>query len=60
MKFNFNSLEGGQYTADSAKDYDEIMKALNQEIELTVDRFGRVWTEGGIYIADVTEMTMIK
>ncbi len=38
------------------KDYVEIEKYLNEEIEIYFDEFNRVWTEGGIYIADLIKI----
>ena len=37
----------------SEEDYIAIAENLNEEIELTVDESGKVWNEGGQYIADV-------
>ena len=43
------------YQPVTSQDEQEIIKALEKDIEIRVDEVGRVWTEGGIYIADVTE-----
>jgi hypothetical protein len=32
-----------------------ILEAIENEIELEIDELGRVWNEGGIYIADAEE-----
>ncbi len=32
-----------------------ILEAINNQIELTIDELGRVWNEGGEYIADAEE-----
>lgn len=37
----------------TANDEGDIIEFLNDEIPLSVDFNGRVWTEGGVYIADV-------
>ena len=37
----------------AGEDKDTVRQALRDEIELTVDDSGRVYTEGGQYIADV-------
>jgi len=33
-----------------------ILKAVEAGIELTIDELGRVWNEGGEYIADAEEV----
>lgn len=43
------------YQPITSQDEQEIIKALGKDIEIRVDEVGRVWTEGDIYIADVTE-----
>ena len=43
------------YQPVTSQDEQEIIKALEKDIEIRVDRQGRVWTEGDIYIADVAE-----
>ena len=43
------------YQPVTSQDEQEIIKALEKDIEIRVDEVGRVWTEGDIYIADVTE-----
>lgn len=40
----------------SETDNKAIKKALKKEIDLYVDEYNRVWTEGNIYIADVEEV----
>lgn len=34
-------------------DDEEIIECIVENIDMTIDEQGRVWTEGGIYIADV-------
>ena len=46
-KFN-----GYEMTGVTEADNKAIMEA---ETDLFIDQFGRVWTEGGIYIADAIE-----
>lgn len=43
------------YQPVTSQDEQEIIKALEKDIEIRVDQQGRVWTEGDIYIADVAE-----
>lgn len=43
------------YQPVTSQDEQEIIKALEKDIEIRVDGQGRVWTEGDIYIADVAE-----
>ena len=38
----------------SKEDEKACNKCWDDEIKLYVDDFGRVWNEGGVYIADVT------
>ena len=53
----YNNLEMllEDYQPVTSQDEQEIIKALEKDIEIRVDEVGRVWTEGDIYIADVTE-----
>ena len=43
------------YRGTTEQDNKIIMEAVNNEIELSIDEFGRVYNEGGIYIADAVE-----
>ena len=44
------------YTGVTEADNKAIMEAVENEIELTIDEFGRVYNEGGEYIADAEEV----
>ena len=46
-KFDIHSMTGR-----TVEDIAAINEALDNEIDMTVDEYDRVWTEGGIYIAD--------
>lgn len=60
MKRVFSNLEEIEENSGlkpaTEKDYVEIEKYLNEEIEIYFDEFNRVWTEGGIYIADLIKI----
>ena len=43
------------HTGVTKADNKAIMEAVENEIELTIDELGRVWNEGGEYIADAEE-----
>ena len=43
------------YKGVTESDNRAILEAVDKEIELTVDELGRVYNEGGIYIADAEE-----
>jgi len=38
------------------EDNKEIQRCINKDIELSIDEYGRVFTEGGQYIADAKEV----
>jgi hypothetical protein len=44
------------YTGVTETDNKAIMEAVENEIELTIDEFGRVYDESGQYIADAEEV----
>ena len=43
------------YTGVTEADNKAILEAVDAGIELTIDELGRVYNEGGIYIADAEE-----
>ena len=43
------------YRGTTEEDNKAIMEAVNNRIELSIDEFGRVYNECGIYIADAVE-----
>jgi len=43
------------HTGITEADNKAILKAVEAGIELTIDELGRVYNEGGIYIADAEE-----
>ncbi len=43
------------HTGITEADNKAILEAVDAGIELTIDEFGRVYNEGGIYIADAEE-----
>ena len=43
------------YTGVTEADNKAILEAVDAGIELTIDELGRVWNEGGQYIADAEE-----
>jgi hypothetical protein len=43
-------------TGITEEDNQEILNALENDIELTVDEFNRIWNEGNVYIADCIEV----
>jgi hypothetical protein len=43
------------HTGATEADNKAILKAVEAGIELTIDELGRVYNEGGIYIADAEE-----
>ena len=43
------------YTGVTEADNKAILEAVDAGIELTIDESGRVWNEGGQYIADAEE-----
>lgn len=49
-KFN-----GYKMTGKTSEDCKAIMKHVEAQIELTIDEIGRVYNEGGQYIADAVE-----
>ena len=53
-KFHWYEL-GEQYISIEATDDEAIKDCIDQEIEMTIDNSNRIYNEGGIYIADVTE-----
>jgi hypothetical protein len=44
------------HTGATEADNKAIMEAVENEIELTIDEFGRVYDESGQYIADAEEV----
>ncbi len=44
------------YQGISEEDNNSIMETIKNAIEMTIDEYGRVFTEGGIYIADAVEV----
>ena len=44
-----------KYKGVTEADNEAILKAIEKEIELTIDEVGRVFNEGGQYIADAEE-----
>jgi hypothetical protein len=44
------------YTGVTESDNKAILEAIENEIELEIDELGRVYNEGGIYIADAEEV----
>jgi len=44
------------YTGVTEADNKAILEAIENEIELEIDELGRVYNEGGIYIADAEEV----
>ena len=44
-----------KYKGVTEADNEAILKAIKKEIELTIDEVGRVFNEGGQYIADAEE-----
>ena len=47
QKIRFYELEGV-----TEKDNEAILKCAREAIELSIDEYGRVYNEGGLYIAD--------
>lgn len=43
------------YTGITEQDNKAIMKHIEQEIDLFIDEYGRVFNEGGQYVADAKE-----
>ena len=43
------------YAGVTKNDNKAILNALKKKIDLTIDEHGKVYSEGGIYIADVIE-----
>ncbi len=43
------------HTGATEQDNKAILEAVEAGIELTIDELGRVWNEGGQYIADAEE-----
>jgi hypothetical protein len=43
------------HTGVTENDNKAILEAIENEIELEIDELGRVYNEGGIYIADAEE-----
>ena len=43
------------YLGVTENDNKAILEAIDNEIELEIDEVGRVWNEGGQYIADAEE-----
>lgn len=43
------------YLGVTENDNKAILEAIENEIELEIDEVGRVWNEGGQYIADAEE-----
>ncbi len=52
MRKKFTSYN---YLGVTENDNKAILEAIENEIELEIDELGRVYNEGGIYIADAEE-----
>jgi len=52
MRKKFTSYN---YLGVTENDNKAILEAIDNEIELEIDEVGRVWNEGGQYIADAEE-----
>jgi hypothetical protein len=50
------NFDGVSMTGITEEDNQEILNALENDIELTVDEFNRIWNEGNVYIADCIEV----
>jgi hypothetical protein len=48
-----NKLDLSKYRGNTAEDDHSIISAIKNYQRLTVDGKNRVWTHGGVYIADV-------
>lgn len=53
MRKKFTSYN---YLGITENDNKAILEAIEKEIELEIDEVGRVWNEGGQYIADAEEV----
>lgn len=43
----------GEIEFVSKEDEEACLQCWNEQIEMTIDEYGRVYNEGGIYIADI-------
>lgn len=43
----------GEIEFFSKEDEEACLQCWNEQIEMTIDEYGRVYNEGGIYIADI-------
>ena len=54
-KFDYNDILSGEYIT-SREDTKIIKKMDNQKVDMTIDNNDKIWTESGIYIADVEKV----
>jgi hypothetical protein len=49
-------FDASKYRGNTEEDDERIIYALNNYQRLTVDKSNKIWTHGGVYIADVHQV----
>ncbi|EFS20863.1 hypothetical protein FSBG_00360 [Fusobacterium gonidiaformans 3-1-5R] len=52
-KLDYGDYMDGEIVFNSKADEKACLQCWNEGIEIRVDEYGRVYNEGGIYIADI-------
>lgn len=56
-KLSYADYMNDEFSFLTKEDERKCLECWEQDIELTVDNFGKVYNEGGLYIADVEFVT---